>query len=63
MTLFLTVFAASVLGQALVLYVVGALAVRKERQQAEATRQALTEYNAALLKERQRMAEYVKLEG
>lgn len=63
MTLFLTVFAASVLGQAVVLFVVGALATKKEREQAEAARQAIMEYNDLLLKERQRMVEYAKLEG
>ena len=63
MTLFLTVFAASVLGQAAVLYVVGMLATRQEKKQTEAARQALMEYNEALLKERQRMVEYAKLEG
>lgn len=63
MNLFLTVFAASVLGQAAVLYTVGFLAARKERQQLEAAREAITEYNASMLKERQRMAEYAKMEG
>lgn len=60
---FLTVFIASALGQAVVLYAVGMLAARKERKQLEATRQALQEYNDALLKERQRMVEYAKMEG
>lgn len=63
MTLFLTVLAASVLGQAVVLFAVGFIAAQKERAQAEAARQAITEYNNALLKERQRMVEYAKLEG
>lgn len=63
MSLFFTVFAASALGQAAVLYVVGSLAARKERQQTEAVRQAMTEYNDLLIKERQRMVEYAKMEG
>jgi hypothetical protein len=63
MTLFFTALAASVCGQLIALMVIGTIAKRQEAKQTEVARQALMEYNAALLKERQRLVEYAKLEG
>jgi hypothetical protein len=63
MTLFLTVVAGSVVGQMIALYILGAFAQRAEAKKARMVKEALEEYNGALLKERQRMAEYAKLEG
>ena len=60
---FLTVVAASVVGQLIALYIVGAFAKRAEERKARMIKEAMEEYHGVLLKEQQRMAEYAKMEG
>jgi hypothetical protein len=63
MSVFLAAFFGSIVGQVIVFWTIGLLAEAQQKQQAEATRQALNEYNHAVLKEHERMAKYAKLEG
>ncbi len=63
MTLFFTALTASIAGQLIALYIIGALAKRAEEKKAKLIKEAMEEYHGALLKEKQRMAEYAKMEG
>jgi len=64
---FLTLLAASLIGgfisQLTALYVVGAMAHRQEKKNRELIESALQEHHAVLIKEQQRLADYVKMES
>jgi DMSO reductase anchor subunit len=63
MTLFFTVLAGSVVGQLVSLFIVGALARRAEKKNQQELQRLLESYNASVMKERQRMVEYAKMES
>ena len=63
MSLFFTVLAATIVGQTLCLWVIGALAYRQQKKQSEKIEEAMKEYHGAMLREQQRMKEYAKMEG
>jgi membrane protein YqaA with SNARE-associated domain len=60
---FLTVFVASVLGQLTSLWVIGAIAHRREAERAERVREAFEKAVKESQKRGARMREYVKMES
>lgn len=63
MTLFLTVFAASALGQAVVLWVIGSLAHRQQVKKAEAIQNAFQEAMKEVEEKEKKMREYARMES
>lgn len=63
MTLFLTVFAASALGQAAVLWAVGSLAHRQQLKKAEEIRQAFEQTIKEVEERDAKMREYARMES
>ena len=62
-TTFFTALAASVVGQLISLYIVGMMAHRQEKKNRELIGSALQEHHELLLKEQQKMADYVRMES
>ena len=63
MTVFLAAFIGAALGQALTLYIIGAMAHRVQKKQAERTREAVQEYHSMMLQEQERMKQYARMEA
>ena len=63
MTVFLAAFIGAALGQALTLYIIGMMAQRAQKRQAKAAQEAVQEYHSMMVKERERMREYARMES
>ena len=63
MTVFLATFIGAALGQALTLYIIGMMAQRAQKRQAKAAQEAVQEYHSMMVKERERMREYARMES
>ena len=63
MATFFTALIASVVGQLISLYIVGMMAQRAERKNKLILEGALKEHHELLLKEQQKMVDYVRMES
>ena len=63
MTVFFSAFFGAILGQTLALWFIGAMAERVRKKQSEMAREAVQEYHSMMLKEQERMKQYVRMES
>ena len=63
MVVFISAFIGAALGQALTLYIIGTMAHRVQKKQAERAKEAVQEYHSMMLQEQERMRKYARMEA